>query len=176
LASTTPTPSESTQQQSCPSCGKPMAADQRYCLNCGARRAEPRVPFREHLFAGGAASDNGLARAPSGRGWNPLAAAALLGLLGIMLLVGVLIGKDENDEPASTTPPAQTTTPATGATAAPVTPAPTGSAPAAPTPTTPPATTTPAPSAGGASGTQPGAGASESEPGVTPGTAKQGAR
>lgn len=170
MASTQPTPSETKQEQSCPSCGQPMAADQRYCLNCGARRGDPRVEFQRHLFAGDSASENGLARAPAGRGWNPLAAAALLGLLGIMLLVGVLIGKDESDDPApSTTPPAQTT-PSAGGAAAPTAP------PAATTPTTPsvpPATTTPGAGFGAGGGAQ--SGAPESELGVPPQT-KPGAR
>jgi predicted lipid-binding transport protein (Tim44 family) len=147
-----------------------MAADQRYCLNCGHRRGDPRVEFQRHLFAGDSASENGLARAPAGRGWNPLAAAALLGLLGIMLLVGVLIGKDENDEQApSTAPPAQTT-PTTGATAAPVTP------PAVATPTTPatpPAATTPSTGQGAGGAAQPG-GAPETEQGVPPAATKRG--
>jgi len=164
-------PTSGAQGEACPSCGKPMAADQRYCLNCGARRAAPRVAFQEHLFAADPVSANGLARAPSGRGWNPLAAAALLGLLGIMLLVGVLIGKDENDEQApSTAPPAQTT-PTTGATTTPAVPPAATTPPATTTPAPPPATTTPAPGAGGASGTaQPGA--AESEPGIAPQTKK----
>ncbi len=159
MASTKPTPSESKQEQSCPSCGKPMAADQRYCLNCGHRGADPRVEFRQHLFAGDSASENGVARAPAGRGWNPLAAAALIGLLGIALLVGVLIGKDEDDEPASSTAPPAQTTPTTGATTTPAAP------PATTTPATPapPATTTPSP--------VPEAGAApESQPGVPPAT------
>jgi hypothetical protein len=145
-----------------------MAADQRYCLNCGARRAAPRVAFQEHLFAGDSASENGLARAPAGRGWNPLAAAALLGLLGIMLLVGVLIGKDENDEQApSTAPPAQTT-PTTGATTTPAVPPAAATPPATTTPATPP----PAATGSGAGAAQQPGGATEIEPGVPPATKK----
>ena len=37
----------------CRACGAPLAADQRYCLNCGQRRGEPRVEYREHLPARG---------------------------------------------------------------------------------------------------------------------------
>jgi hypothetical protein len=98
----------------CSECGKPLAVDQRYCLNCGRRRAGPRVAFEQYF--GAESSANGVARAPAtSRQWNPLAAAALIALLGIMLLVGVLIGKDENDEqaPAPTAPAAQSAAPAT---------------------------------------------------------------
>jgi hypothetical protein len=31
----------------CPSCGKPLAPDQRYCLECGHRRGDPRLPFMD---------------------------------------------------------------------------------------------------------------------------------
>jgi hypothetical protein len=110
-----------------------MDGGQRYCLNCGARAGEPRVAFQEQLFSGG--SDNGVAQASAtSRGWNPLAAAALLGLLGIMLLVGVLIGKDENDEQPASTAPAAQTTPAPGVAVTPTTPTP------PPSSTIPPAT------------------------------------
>src|ERR1700755_3016925 len=30
-----------------PSCGAHMAADQRYCLECGIRRGDPRLPFMD---------------------------------------------------------------------------------------------------------------------------------
>ena len=33
--------------EQCPSCGKPMATDQRYCLECGSRRGDPRLPFMD---------------------------------------------------------------------------------------------------------------------------------
>jgi hypothetical protein len=33
--------------ESCPNCGARMAPDQRYCLNCGHRRGEPRLPFMD---------------------------------------------------------------------------------------------------------------------------------
>ncbi len=33
----------------CSSCGAPLATDQRYCLNCGERPADPRVDYARHL-------------------------------------------------------------------------------------------------------------------------------
>src|SRR6202008_3968596 len=33
----------------CAVCGAALASDQRYCLNCGTRRAEARLPFLELL-------------------------------------------------------------------------------------------------------------------------------
>jgi hypothetical protein len=38
---------------SCSACGAPLAADQRYCLECGERRTAARVPFTEVLAASG---------------------------------------------------------------------------------------------------------------------------
>ena len=165
MASTEPKQPQAQQAQgaqgeTCAGCGKPLAADQRYCLNCGTRRADSRVDFEKYLFGAEASSPNGLARAPaSSRGWNPLAAAALLGLLGIMLLVGILIGKDENDDsqPSATTPPAQT---------APATTAPS----ATPAPTTPVTPATPPPSGSSTTPTPVAPGAAESEAGVAPKT------
>ena len=33
--------------EQCPSCGALVAADQRYCLECGHRRGDPRLPFMD---------------------------------------------------------------------------------------------------------------------------------
>ena len=95
----------------CPSCGAALAEDQRYCLNCGQRSGEPRVDFRQHLDQKAtatkepAAPANG-AGAPATvapvsppppekpqRDYAPLAAAGGIAVLGIMLLIGVLIGR-----------------------------------------------------------------------------------
>ena len=103
----------------CPGCGAALAADQRYCLNCGQRQGEPRVDFRRHLEAkdsapqasppgpGTAATPSGAATEPPQkpqRDYAPLAAAGGIAVLGIMLLIGVLIGRgsgDSNDSPAA---------------------------------------------------------------------------
>lgn len=102
----------------CPSCGAALADDQRYCLNCGQRQGEPRVDFRQHLEAKDAAAKApaaapGAATPPSTppnppqkpqRDYAPLAAAGGIAVLGIMLLIGVLIGRgtgDSNDSAAA---------------------------------------------------------------------------
>ncbi|MDQ2631446.1 MAG: zinc ribbon domain-containing protein [Actinomycetota bacterium] len=95
----------------CPSCGAALAEDQRYCLNCGQRSGEPRVDFRQHLDQSATAtkeppapSDGAgapeavapVAPSPSEkpqRDYAPLAAAGGIAVLGIMLLIGVLIGR-----------------------------------------------------------------------------------
>lgn len=107
---------------SCPSCGAALAEDQRYCLNCGQRRGEPRVDFRQHLDSKPTATEepgapvNGAvppgAVAPAApppekpqRDYAPLAAAGGIAVLGIMLLIGVLIGRGTGTETSSTPPP-----------------------------------------------------------------------
>jgi len=94
--------------ETCRECGAPLAPDQRYCLNCGRRRGEPRVDFKQHLPAAGPASNGAGPRAggpappatppPAGkpqRDYTPLAAVGGIAVLGLMLLVGVLIGKGD---------------------------------------------------------------------------------
>lgn len=105
----------------CPSCGAALAEDQRYCLNCGQRQGGPRVDFQRHLDpkaqAKVAATPAGAGvepapAAPAGppperrqRDYAPLAAAGGIAVLGIMLLIGVLIGRGTGSEQASAPAP-----------------------------------------------------------------------
>jgi hypothetical protein len=108
----------------CESCGAPLTADQRYCLNCGHRRGGPRVDYRHYMAA--AAGDTAAPSAPRANGaapppeepakkerdYAPLAAVGGIAVLGLMLLVGVLIGKGNNN---TTSPaPAKVVVPAVG--------------------------------------------------------------
>jgi hypothetical protein len=93
----------------CATCGAPLAADQRYCLACGARRADARLPFRDILAAPGerpapAAPSASPATSDSGRN-GTLAALAGLGVVLLALGMGVLIGQaGQSDQSAQTTP------------------------------------------------------------------------
>ncbi len=110
--------------ESCRACGAALADDQRYCLNCGERQGGPRVDFREHLDQGkesgegkgvaeGAATVPATAQpvSPNGQGerrqrdYAPLAAAGGIAVLGVMLLIGVLIGRGTGSESATSAPP-----------------------------------------------------------------------
>jgi hypothetical protein len=121
-------PTLGAQGEPCATCGAPLAADQRYCLECGTRRAEARLAFRD-ILAGqapppGAAPPS--APAPSD---PPPARAGLAFLAGLLCLlvalgVGVLIGRSGDDTPtAATPPPAQVITVSGAAPAATTTPA-----------------------------------------------------
>lgn len=84
----------------CAGCGAPLAEDQRYCLSCGTRRADPRVAFQEVLNrpaprAHGDPADERVPVAVAGpaRDWTPMIALGALGGLALVLVIGVLIGK-----------------------------------------------------------------------------------
>jgi hypothetical protein len=107
-------PTLGAQGEPCASCGAPLAGDQRYCLECGARRVQARVAFRDILAPGGAppAPPSGPpASAPDG----PPARSGLAFLAGLLCLlaalgVGVLIGNSGDEKTAATPPPAQVIT------------------------------------------------------------------
>jgi len=90
-----------------------MAADQRYCLHCGQRRGDPRLPFMDAVTFMDAAKHPPQAAAavaapPSGRKPRISANASLIAGVGTLLLamgIGVLIGK--TGEGSSTSAPAQ---------------------------------------------------------------------
>jgi hypothetical protein len=85
----------------CRTCGAPLAADQRYCLQCGTRRAEARLPFLDILArqapAAAVAETTTVQtrKGPIGRlGGLSTNAAAVAGVACLLLAlgVGVLIG------------------------------------------------------------------------------------
>jgi len=86
-----------------------MASDQRYCLNCGQRRGDPRLPFMDAVVLMDAVSRP--AQAPSSppkkkrrSGVSPNAALiAGVGTLLLALGIGVLIGRSGHQEVAQTT-------------------------------------------------------------------------
>jgi hypothetical protein len=89
-------------------CGALLAADQRYCLNCGTRRGEPRIDFRQHLVERSQPPEAipvSTGEAKPSRDYTPLAAAGGIAVLGVMLLVGVLIGRGDGNQAA--VPPPQ---------------------------------------------------------------------
>jgi hypothetical protein len=83
----------------CEQCGSVLATDQRYCLNCGWRRGESRVDYEKRLNGGVVPTANGAVAATQTANpqWTPAFAILTIALLGVMLLLGVLIGKKGND-------------------------------------------------------------------------------
>jgi hypothetical protein len=134
----------------CRTCGSPLAADQRYCLQCGTRRAEARLPFLDILAqqapqsaaAGAAAQTTTTTTSHGPRGFfgrmsTNAAAVAGVACLVLALGVGVLIGGTGSDAAPAGSPQVITV----GGAAPAVVPTATPAAPGA-TETTPDATTT----------------------------------
>jgi hypothetical protein len=91
----------------CVSCGALLAADQRYCLECGQRRGDPRLPFMDAVVLMDAVKQPAQAPPPPPKkkrsGISPNAALiAGVGTLLLALGIGVLIGRSGNHEVAQT--------------------------------------------------------------------------
>jgi hypothetical protein len=89
--------------EQCPSCGNPVAPDQRYCLHCGQRCGEPRLPFMNAVTFMDAMKRPAAtppASPPKAKRRSLSPNAALITGVGTLLLamgVGVLIGQSGND-------------------------------------------------------------------------------
>lgn len=90
-----------TGRAQCSRCGAPLAADQRYCVECGNRLAEARPPLlrdRAALTAGLNPAPVAVVAAPAGgRGSSQIPLIAGVATLVLAMGVGVLIGKSGND-------------------------------------------------------------------------------
>jgi hypothetical protein len=88
-----------TPGEQCPSCGAQMVADQRYCLECGRRRGDPRLPFMDAVvFMEAVKRPRSAAPPPPPRERGPRMSANASLIAGIATLVlaigvGVLIGR-----------------------------------------------------------------------------------
>jgi hypothetical protein len=99
-------PTLGAQGEPCASCGAPLAADQRYCLECGTRREQARLPFRD-ILAGQAPPGAAPPGAPAASEQPARAGLAFLaGLLCLLVAlgVGVLIGRSGDDAPTAAAP------------------------------------------------------------------------
>jgi hypothetical protein len=105
---TAPIPPSAVQSgDQCPSCGAVLAADQRYCLECGQRRGDPRLPFMDAVALMDAVKQPRQSAPPPARkrrtGISPNAALiAGVGTLLLALGIGVLIGRTGHQEVAQT--------------------------------------------------------------------------
>jgi hypothetical protein len=81
----------------CTSCSAPLAPDQRYCVQCGQRRGQARMPVAAPARAE-------VVRASHPRAPRPAFNTALIAGIGTLLLamgVGVLIGRSGQKSPSS---------------------------------------------------------------------------
>jgi hypothetical protein len=86
----------------CSGCGRPLAVDQRYCLECGTRRGHTRVPLATPApapadAAGGPGAPGG-SRSALGGEWTPLTAIGLVAVIALILVAGILIGRGGSDD------------------------------------------------------------------------------
>jgi hypothetical protein len=91
----------------CPSCGAVLATDQRYCLECGVRRGDPRLPFMDAVVLMDAVKRPRQAPPPPPKKKRSSISpnAALIAGVGTLLLalgIGVLIGRSGNHTAAPT--------------------------------------------------------------------------
>jgi hypothetical protein len=86
------------QGEACAECGAQLAPDQRYCINCGRRRGDPRVPLPAGTAKAAGPAPPAAASDARPNDVSPLGAVLGVALLGGMLLIGVLIGRGGSDE------------------------------------------------------------------------------
>ncbi len=100
----------------CPSCGSQLAPDQRYCLRCGQRRGDPRLPvmdavtFMEASRRPAPPHATATAAPPSGRRRLVSANASMVAAVATLVLamgVGVLIGRSGDGSSTAATPAPQ---------------------------------------------------------------------
>jgi len=108
-------PDDARVPDACPSCGSQLAPDQRYCLHCGQRRGDPRLPVMDAVAfmeasrrpqpqaAAGPPPQSGRRRLLSANASMVAAVATLVLALG----VGVLIGRSGEGSSTAAAPAPQ---------------------------------------------------------------------
>jgi hypothetical protein len=85
----------------CADCGAPLERQQRYCVNCGARRADAANPASRYLAVATRRRQTAAAgvqtRPPQGSGTR-VAAVAFFALLPLAVAIGVLVGRNGHDD------------------------------------------------------------------------------
>jgi hypothetical protein len=93
----------------CTGCGAKLAPEQRYCVECGERRGQSRLPFAEHIGQR-TLPTAAAAPPPKQRGPRLTSSGALIAGIATLLLamgVGVLIGKSGDNGGGKNSGPAQ---------------------------------------------------------------------
>lgn len=99
----------------CPNCGSSLAPDQRYCLACGQRRGDPRLPFMDAVVFMESAKQPAPAEAaaaaapvPDRRPFMSANASLVAGVATLILAigVGVLIGRSGDSGSSNAAAPA----------------------------------------------------------------------
>jgi hypothetical protein len=84
----------------CTECGAPLDRNQRYCVNCAARRTDVANPSATYFASASASTRRGQRPVAPAKGAGTgarVASIAFLALLPIAVAVGVLVGRDGNE-------------------------------------------------------------------------------
>jgi hypothetical protein len=96
----TPTTPAPAPQDRCQECGSPMERQQRYCINCAARRNDVSNPASRYFAAASRQRRQSATRAaapPAGTSGTKTAAVFFFALLPIAVAVGVIVGRSGSD-------------------------------------------------------------------------------
>ncbi|MCX6385491.1 MAG: hypothetical protein NTV40_02455 [Solirubrobacterales bacterium] len=110
----------------CPLCESPLASDQRYCLNCGSRRGDPRIPIDEAVAFGTSSPTTAASPLPNGpttalappiehRSLTPLAAVLAVSTVVVAMGIGVVLGRGGDSKTVAAAAPQVITIGAAGA-------------------------------------------------------------
>jgi hypothetical protein len=87
-----------TQHESCEECGAPLDSQQRYCVECGARRGNGANPASRYFAAMSKRARRPLARpAAKATPGSRAAAVGFFALLPIAVAIGVVVGRSGSD-------------------------------------------------------------------------------
>ena len=91
-------PQRQRQYEPCEECGAPLDPQQRYCVNCAARRGNGANPSSRYFAAMSKRARRPPLRAPAKSGSSSRAAAVgFFALLPIAVAIGVVVGRSGND-------------------------------------------------------------------------------
>lgn len=89
---------EPSRYEPCEECGAPLDPQQRYCVNCGARRGNGANPSSRYFAAMSKRAHRPAPRPPAKAGSGSRAAAVgFFALLPIAVAIGVVVGRSGND-------------------------------------------------------------------------------
>ncbi len=81
----------------CEECGAPLDAQQRYCVNCAARRGNGANPSSRYFAAMSKKARRPIARPPAKSPTSRAAAVGFFALLPIAVAIGVVVGRSGSD-------------------------------------------------------------------------------
>jgi hypothetical protein len=86
-----------TTYEPCEECGAPLDAQQRYCVNCAARRGNGANPSSRYFAAMSKKARRPIARPPAKSPTSRAAAVGFFALLPIAVALGVVVGRSGSD-------------------------------------------------------------------------------